>query len=170
MTIFNIIILVGGTLIIIGIYYTFFWSNNKVGKDKTKKNNYKITNDSTLLKIKGVSYKKNETKTTENKVNIIPKIVEQEVSKEEDKELSIEEKEINIFDEFLSENKEINVDDLDIRNVDNDEAMNIIFNNEEEEKEIKVVQDDINNDIDINNNTELFDMENDVDFNDLDDL
>lgn len=58
MLIFNILIVLGGGFILIGIYYTFFWSSYNVKNEKIKKDVYKKVDDSVIPLIFGKSYEK----------------------------------------------------------------------------------------------------------------
>jgi len=69
MDIFNIIIGVGVILILLGVYYSFFWSNHIKPVKRIEEDNYKTVNDTTIPTILGKSYKKNEFITNEFNVS-----------------------------------------------------------------------------------------------------
>jgi hypothetical protein len=152
MDIFTILISLGGFSIIVGVFYTFFWSQEKKPNKKSKTEIYKSVNNTSIPTIYGKSYNINNPKkdnvNDENKKVEKPKenLVfvyddeENHQSKENQKKISslIDEKNesetlpIDNDEEFNFIDPEEELDKYSIiENIDIEEAFKEVFENDE---------------------------------------
>jgi hypothetical protein len=181
MDIFTILISLGGFSIIVGVFYTFFWSQEKKPNKKSKTEIYKSVNNTSIPTIYGKSYNINNPK----KDNVYDD-EENHQSKENQKKISslIDEKNesetlpIDNDEEFNFIDPEEELDKYSIiENIDIEEAFKEVFENDEIEnvkedvfdKSITnedVMEEEINQeDVELNNDEDVFD--NDIDFNEI---